>query len=49
MQKAEYTGEGTSWENQLTELGFTDLAGKARAMMVQANLPKEVKYKLCKE
>ena len=35
--------------NQIAELGFADVGGKARAMMVQANLPEEIKYKLCKE
>ena len=46
---AEYAGKGMSQRNQLAELGFTDIAGKARAMMVQANLPEEIKCKLCKE
>ena len=45
----EYTGKGMSHRNQLAKLGFADIAGKARAMMVQANLHKEIKYKLCKE
>ena len=35
--------------NQFAELGFAGIAGKARAMMVQANLPEEIKYMLCKE
>ena len=38
-----------SQRNQLAELGFTDIACKARAMMVKANLPGNIKYKLCKE
>ena len=46
---AEYTGKGTPQMNQLPELWFTDIAGKARAIMVQANLLEEIKYKLCKE
>ena len=33
---------------QLTELGFPLIVGKARAMMVQANMLEEIKYKLCK-
>ena len=35
--------------NQLSELRFADISGKARAVMVQANLPEEIKFKLCKE
>ena len=31
------------------KLGFTDIAGKARPMMVQGNVQEEIKYKLCKE
>ena len=46
---AECTGKGKSHRNHLAELGFADIIGKARAMMVQANLPEEIKYKLCKE
>ena len=46
---AEYTGKGMPQRNQLAELGFADVAGKARAIMVQANLPEEIQYKLCKE
>ena len=46
---AEYTGKSTPQRNQLVELGLEDIAGKARAMMVQANLPEEMKYKLWKE
>ena len=37
----EYTGKGMPQRNQLAKIGFTDNAGKARAMMVQANLPKK--------
>ena len=46
---AEYTGKGMPQRNQLANLVFTDIPGKARAMMVQANLQEEIKYKLCKE
>ena len=46
---AEYMGKGMPQRNWFTELGFADIAGKARALMVQANLPEEIKYKLCKE
>ena len=35
----EYTGKGMPQWNQLAELGFADIAGKTRAMLVQANLP----------
>ena len=45
----EYTGEGMPQRNQIAKLGFADITGKARAMMVQANLLEEIKYKLCKE
>ena len=46
---AEYTGKWIPWRNQLAKLKFTDISGKARAMIVQANLPEEINYKLCKE
>ena len=45
----EYTGKDMPHRNQLARLGFVDVPGKARAMMLQANLPEEIKYKLCKE
>ena len=35
-------------EVNFAELGLTDIAGKARAMMIQANIPEEIKYKLYK-
>ena len=41
----EYTGKGMSQRNQLAELGCTDVIGKAKAMMIQASLLKEIKYK----
>ena len=44
----EYTGKGMPKRNQLVKLGFADVKGKARAVMVQANLPEEIKYKPCK-
>ena len=37
----EYTGKSMPQRNQLTKLGSADIAGKAKAMMVQANLPEE--------
>ena len=43
---AKYTSKGMPQRNQLTKLGVPDVAGKARALMIQANLPKEIKYKL---
>ena len=46
---APYTGKGMLQRNQLSELGFKDIAGKARAMMVQVNLPEEIMSKLYKE
>ena len=42
----EYTGKGMPQRNQLAKLGFADIAGKTRAMMIQAYLPEEIKYKL---
>ena len=39
----EYIGKCMPQKNQLAKLGFADVTGKARAMMVQANLPKEIK------
>ena len=42
-------GKGMPQRNQLAKLGFTDITGKARAMMVNSNMPEEIKYKLCKE
>ena len=45
----EYTGKNTTQRNHITKLGSADIAGKARAMMVQANLPEEIIYKLSRE
>ena len=45
----EYTGKGMPQRNQLAKLGFADIAGEARGMMFQADLPEEIKYKLCME
>ena len=45
----EYTKKSRPQQNQLTELRFIDVANKARAMMVQANLSAEIKYKFCGE
>ena len=46
---AEYTDKGMPHINQLAKLGFADVTGKAIDMMVQANLPDEIMYKLCKK
>ena len=43
----EYTGKGVPQSNQLAKLGYTDIAGKARAMMVQANFLEEIKSNPC--
>ena len=40
----EYSEKGMPHSNQLAELGFADIAGKARTMVVQANLPEDIKY-----
>ena len=45
----EYNGKGTPKRNQLAKLRLSDIAGKARAIMVQANMPEEIKFKLYKE
>jgi len=45
----EYTGRGTPQRNHLAELGFSTIAKKGRAMMVAANLPVDIKYRLCKQ
>ena len=45
----EYTDKVMQQKNQLAALGFTDITGKTRTMLVQANLLEEIKYKLCKE
>ena len=45
----EYIGGVKPQKNKLAELGFANIVGKARVIMVQANLPEEIKYKLCKE
>ena len=41
--------QGMPQRNQLAKLEFADIAGKKGAMMIQANLPKKNKCKLCKE
>ena len=41
----ENTGKGMPQRSYLTK----DTADKARAMIIQANMPEEIKYKLCKE
>ena len=45
----EYTGKNMPQQKQLMELGFGDTADKAQAMILQANVPEKIKYKLCKE
>ena len=42
-------GKVTPQRNHLAELGFADLANKGRAMLISANLPQEVRFRLCKE
>ena len=46
---AKCIGKGAQQRNQLAELEFTDIASKARAMMVKANLLEVIKYNMCKE
>jgi hypothetical protein len=45
----EFTGRDTPQRNHLAELGFATLYNKGRAMMIKANLPKNVRYLLYKE
>ena len=47
--KFEYTARNTPQHNHLVEVGFATIAGRGRAMMSHANLPKEIRNKLCKE
>lgn len=47
--KFEFTGRNTPQRNHLAELGFASLANKGRAMMVDANVPLETRYKLFRE
>ena len=44
-----YTEKGVQQRNQFAELGFTDVAGKLRAMIEKTYLLEEIKDKLCKE
>ena len=44
--KIEFTAKETPQQNALAELGFTHMAGMARAMMNHANVPAEARYKL---
>ena len=46
---AEKTRKGMPQQNQFTKLGFADIVGKTRAMMVHTNLLEEFEYKLCKQ
>jgi hypothetical protein len=47
--KFEYTARDTPQQNSLAEVGFTTIANQGRAMMIGANLPPEVRYKLFRE
>jgi hypothetical protein len=47
--KYKYTARDTPQQNHLAELAFATIINKARAMMVSANIPVEVRYKLWKE
>ena len=46
---AEYTCKCMPQRNQVAELGFADVEGKARDMIVKTCLPEEIWYKLCNE
>ena len=45
----EYTGAATPQRNNLVELGFATLWARARAMMIQAGVPLQTRYLVCKE
>jgi hypothetical protein len=47
--KFEFTARDTPQQNHLAELGFAHLASKGRAMMISANIPLTLRYKLFKE
>ena len=44
--KLEYTASGAPPQNLYTEMGFTALAGMARAMMNKGNIPRAIHCKL---
>ena len=45
----EYTARDTPQQNSLAELAFAIIANRGRAMMHEANLPKEKRFKLWHE
>ena len=47
--RMEYTGAATPQRNSLVEVGFATLMGRSRALMYQANVPQEIRYKVVKE
>jgi hypothetical protein len=42
----EFTARNTPQQNHLSELGFTVLINRGRAMMHRANIPKDIRYKV---
>ena len=42
----EFTGRDTPQQNSLVEVGFATLASRGRAMMINANVPLLVRYKV---
>jgi hypothetical protein len=42
----EFTARNTPQQNHLSELGFTVLINRARAMLHRANIPKHIRYKV---
>jgi hypothetical protein len=47
--KFEYTAAMTPQQNHLAELGFVLIANRGRALMVRANIPMKVRYKVWRE
>ena len=45
----EYTGKQTPQRNAVVERGFATLGGRGRALMYQANVTEDVRYRVCKE
>ena len=45
----EYTARDTPQQNHLVEIGITTIGKRGRAMMIAANVPEEMKFKLYRE
>eukprot|EP00980_Cylindrotheca_fusiformis_P024487 scaffold11958_cov69-Cylindrotheca_fusiformis.AAC.1 len=47
--KPEYTARNTPQQNHLAELGFATLWNRSRAMMIAANIPSEIRYRVARK